>query len=219
MAVSSYDFFAVNDKGEPVRNIFSVANDIKVNIRKTWINVEDPKAWDESYTLFVKPVVLQISEGEVFYKSLQIKAISGFEEDPSNSIYFVIWDKQSKTGITGVACYGYCGDEWVGVTKNHIKHLKEEFLNKTVRVRSDVRHYGMSHINDIKDLSEGDPNDKVFPNAKFIDDYIIEYDEYVYDIPDVFRELDLSRGLRVSQGDLYFEEHLGLEPYATEVKD
>lgn len=173
MALSNWDTFAMNEKGEPCKGEFVSPLGVNVGIYKNWIYVRDEIAWQEGGH-FIKPTIMEIYDSIVRYKDVSI--ISKSED---GTIYMVAWSgwshKATLKGITGIGCYGYADDKYVGVTNEQLKRLKK-ILNT-------------------------------------------EYECGWYSVPEEFKNIDLSKGKRFNQGDMFFHEQLGTDKQCSVIGD
>ena len=59
MALSNWDTFAVDEKGEPTDGRFTSALGVEVEIYKNWLYVRDEQAWRDGGR-FVSPTVMSM---------------------------------------------------------------------------------------------------------------------------------------------------------------
>src|SRR5271154_4408257 len=85
MALSNWDTLAVDEKGEPCSGSFVSPLGIEIEIYKNWLYVRDAKAWVESDHCFTNDTIMQIENGKLRYKDVEITAIRG----PKNGVYCV----------------------------------------------------------------------------------------------------------------------------------
>lgn len=127
MALSNWDTFAMNEKGEPCKGEFVSPLGVCVAIYKNWIYVRDEVAWKEGGH-HIKPTVMEVFRSELEYKDISI--VSDFID---NSVFVAVWiGWEHKGTLKGMVGCGVCGfdeeGEYVGVTEKHIDVLKD-FLN------------------------------------------------------------------------------------------
>jgi len=124
MALSNWDTMAWNAKGESTIGTFVCPDGVILEIYKNWLYIHDKKAWWQGMP-FCKPVVMQISKGEIQYVGLSIYAERGPQE--SIFVYTKYHDYQSKIddSFFGIGCYGYVEDKWVGVLPSTVIQFKQ----------------------------------------------------------------------------------------------
>lgn len=125
MALSNWDTFAMNEKGEPCKGEFVSPLGVRVAIYKNRVYVYDEVAWQESMICHNKPCVMEIFKSEMNYKDVYI--ISDFID---NAVYLAVFSyTEPLTGMVGCGVYGFDEEgEYVGVREKHIDFLKD-FLN------------------------------------------------------------------------------------------
>lgn len=178
MALSNWDTFAVNEKGEPTTGTLEAFSGIEVSLYKNELLVADAKA-HATGSHFSEPIVIIMQHGEIQYKDVLIYATRG----PKNGIYVVVESVKyhenaapERRVMIGIGCYGYAdNDEWVGVEAAEINFLKT-WLNHGERV--------------VMSTSEGE-----------------QESYFTYDFSEEIREIPLDAGLRYNQGDAYFAAH------------
>lgn len=130
MALSNWDTFAMNEKGEPCKEFKSPLG-VEVEIYKNWIYIRDEAGWQEGGQ-FIKPTIMEIHSSIVRYKDVTIISKSEY-----GTVYIVAWSgyshKNDLKGMTGIGTYGFRGNKYVGVTDLQLKRLKK-FLNKEQKV-------------------------------------------------------------------------------------
>lgn len=191
MALSNWDTFALNEKGEPISGLFVSPLGVEVEIYKNWVYIRDEKAWTEDCG-FTNNTVMHIDSGDFRYKDVCVLAIRGPQHGVCVAAYHNNWNDKILTGMVGIGCYGFNEtDEWVGVTEDSVKFLREEFLRKTYREQYDLPNFTCSAQALIDRDGEG-RDGELWPNAVAIGDKVIEYDSWEYEIPDELRNIDLS---------------------------
>jgi hypothetical protein len=196
MALSNWDTISANEKGESISGFWKSPQGVGVEIYKNWMYIHDEKAWTES-GCFTKPIIMQIEEGVMNYKDVQIVAFRG----PQNGIYLVVSHtrypkykgKVKTVGMIGIGCYGYKGDKFVGVLPSSVDWFMK-MLNATHK--------------------------EVMIGSKTCGDGKWEETEYEYEtetiiIPNCFRKIDLKKCYRFNQGDMYFNKHIKTNPQIT----
>ncbi len=128
MALSNWDTFAMNEKGEPCKGEFISPLGVRVTIYKNWVYVYDEVAWQENIKCHQKPCVMEIFKSEMQYKDVVI--VSDFID---NTIYLAVFSyTEPLTGMVGVGSYGFDDDgKYVGVTKTHLRKLKDFLETET----------------------------------------------------------------------------------------
>ncbi len=130
MALSNWDTLALNKEGKPTNGVFKSTQGIMVSIYKNWLYVEDKDAWRDE-DAFVEPIVMEIQEGRLTYKTIQILAKRG----PQNGIYCVVYtlpyrdEKEKFNLMAGIGCYGFDGDKWVGVEPASVEYMAKLCTN------------------------------------------------------------------------------------------
>lgn len=127
MALSNWDTLAFDHDAKPINGIFTSPGGVTVEIYKNWLYVLDPKAWEEK-SGFSKPVVMEITHGEIRYKDVQIVALRG----PQIGVYAAVWSGYSKNiqGMIGCGVSGYDdSSKWIGVTDESIRWFQNEMIS------------------------------------------------------------------------------------------
>ena len=83
MALSNWDIFAMNHKGEPCNGKFISPSGIEVGIYKIWIYVRDKECGDCNRP---NNTVMQIYESRLSYKDVQIVSIF-----KNYTLYMAVW--------------------------------------------------------------------------------------------------------------------------------
>lgn len=89
MALSNWDLLAVNQDGETVSGNINHSG-VRIEIYKNWLYIHHPEAWIEGGGSFVKPVVMQINDGDIHYGGWTIKARRG----PQRGVFVVAYSPQ-----------------------------------------------------------------------------------------------------------------------------
>ena len=191
MALSNWDTMAFALDGQPIAGTFTSPSGVVVSVYKNWIYVEDDKAWTEG-SGYSHPVVLEVQEGRLTYKDVDMVAIRG----PQTGVFVFAAshpigpdgkrDHKTDIGMLGIGVYGYDDrGEFVGVTQETLDWLRAK-LSEKVKV----------------DTSGWDP-------ALMAMEALDPLYEHVLDVPEGFRSIDLGVGQRFNQGDAYFAGKLG----------
>lgn len=134
MALSNWDTMTVNEELECVHGVFRSDMGVIVEAYKNWLYVRDESAWRDGVT-FSKPTVMEIHSADMKYIDTKIYAV----RDSDSGIYFAVWTGYKHGGnlkaMIGCAVYGWEGEEFVGVTNEHI-----EFLVNSMSKNSEVEH-------------------------------------------------------------------------------
>jgi len=124
VALSNWDTWAMDSDGKSTNGVFA-DGDVSIIIYKNWLYVEDKSAWEEGKR-YVEPVVMEINSGELTYKGIEIRAIRG----PKQGIYCLVNNREGF--MLGIGCYGYVGEDFIGVTEAEIEHLKRWVLAEDI---------------------------------------------------------------------------------------
>lgn len=180
MALSDWDLLVLDHDGKPCDGSFTSPEGVEVEFYKNWLYVRDEKSGGSDS--FTRPTVMQIDDGTIRYKDVEIVAVRG----PQAGIYAVVWvthyGRQERgkpvpvTGMAGCAVNGYLRRVWVGVTPESVEFLRHELNVK------------YAHSSRVPEWQRG---------------------EYVRDVPDVFRSLPFDSAERTNQGDAYLASALG----------
>ena len=119
MALSNWDTWAINQDSKISNGVFKSELGFQIQIYKNWLYLQDTVSWQE-HGGFVEPTIMELWDGELRYKNTQIIACRG----PKNGIYCAVWSSKPINLLTGIGCYGYVYDKWVGVTNAEINWLK-----------------------------------------------------------------------------------------------
>lgn len=198
MALSNWDTLALNEKGQSISGVFRSPLGIEVEFYKNWLYVRDEKGWSDG--AFMRPTVMEVQEGDIRYKDVEILAFRG----PQNGIYAVIWSgsefEKTLQGMIGCGVYGFeDGDEthdpdYIGVLPASI----EWFRTKLRETRTEPMVFWTT----------------MFEKEQTVRHKVVvppEPDWYIHDVPEVFRTMDWNRSSRFNQGDEYFAKQLGDE--------
>jgi hypothetical protein len=126
MALSNWDTLAINRDGHATTGDLTTPKGVVVEIYKNWIHITDNK------TKFPDgaPLSFSIDHGKITYRDLNVYA----ERGPQDGVFLIAWwsDWQEAPepkiiwdGIVAVGCYGFSGDEWIGVEEESVKFLSE----------------------------------------------------------------------------------------------
>jgi len=205
MALSNWDTFAVNEKGESVDGSFVSPHAVVVDIYKNWLYVSDEKAWEEGGG-FVRPVVMEIQEGHIRYKDMHIYAVRG----PQQGIYCAVWipryvvkrvtGKDKILAVFGCGVYGYEEDgEFVGVKQESLEFLKN-MIKSLCDFESPVEFLAADLLCAFagKDVNLYDCND--------IGEFVLS-EEATVALAGYFKKIGV--GVRYNQGDAYISGKLG----------
>lgn len=126
MALGNWAYFSLNEKSEHTSGTLHSEFGVQVETYKNWLYVGDEKAWDEK-SGSAKPTVMEIHEGDLLYKDVQIVARRG----PKNGIYFVACSPCycPKQIMVGIGVYGYNNSNWVGIEIADKQFLHDLFQN------------------------------------------------------------------------------------------
>lgn len=185
MALSNWDTFAINERGESnlAGELISPLG-IRVKIYKNFLYVSDANAWQNG-DRFVEPIVMRVELGEIAYKDVEINAVRG----PQDGIYVAVIvmqhsNPESRRAMIGIGCSGYSdAGEWIGTTET-AKSFLRTWLDTSKQVTIDT--------------GEPDP---------------ISYTRYKFE--DWVREIKLDNAHRYNQGDAFLAEKLGFDTPTT----
>lgn len=121
MALGNWATFSINEKGEVAESQFVSPAGVIVEIYKNWLYVSDAMAWDNSSN-YNKPVIMEIRQGELTYKNLNIFAMRG----PQDGIYAIIYN--NSVGLMGCGVDAYDGGVFVGVRPSSIDWFRKELI-------------------------------------------------------------------------------------------
>jgi hypothetical protein len=188
MALSNYDTLVIDEKGKSINGVFVSPLGVRVEFYKNWLYVQDERAW-QAGGAHVKPTVMEVREGDIKYKDVQILAFRG----PQNGIYAVVWNwdhkKDVTSGMIGCGVYAYSGKKFVGVRKQSARWLRKK-LNET---------YTYSMLMPVLSKRKGTTYDMKQKDCT----------APLYDVPKEFQGKGLEQGLRFNQGDAYFARASG----------
>ena len=108
--------------------------------------------------MFIKPTIMEISEGQIEYHRFKIIAIRG-----KNNELFVVAeydpkDHKEKKRLIGIGAYGFDDDNYIGVTEE----TKGEFFHWIARTRADWWFPVNIDVTKIKDFNVINQGDKYF---------------------------------------------------------
>lgn len=186
MALSNWDILMLNEKRKALPGCWVSPSNIKVEIYKNWLYIHDEKAYMESKKAYTKPIIMKIESGEIDYKDIHIFTLRG----PQNGVFVVCWydiyskDYKNHTVIGAIGCgvSGYLNSRYVGVTKSSLKWFMREINKKEI-------DYFSVWNSDTKKTKR----------------YSTKIDKY--DVPDIFKKMNLLKGVRYNQGDAFFAVH------------
>lgn len=122
MALSNWATFAMDETGKPTNGVFNVGN-VAVRLYKNWIYVNDTDAWTKDRH-YVEPVVMELHDGNLTYKNIEIHAKRG----PNEGVYCIVtnaeYPKPKVKVMVGIGCCGYHNEDWVGITKENLDFLR-----------------------------------------------------------------------------------------------
>jgi len=125
MALSNWDTLAVDHNNNFINGAIKSKMGVIVEIYKNWLYISDNVAWQNGS--YAKPVVSEIHYGSLIYKDVFIYAKRG----PQQGVYCIVHtpiyiNKNEKPNLmVGIGCYGYDGDNWVGVRHESVDFLTE----------------------------------------------------------------------------------------------
>ncbi len=125
MALSNWDTLSIDHNSKPINGIIKSEMGVQVEIYKNWLYVRDSIAWQKGR--YIEPTVMEIHNGNLTYKDVAIYA----ERGPQNGVYCVVcapsWinknEDEKLNAMIGIGCYGYSGDNWVGVHSESVDFL------------------------------------------------------------------------------------------------
>lgn len=138
MALSNWDTFSVNEKGETGGSFISPLG-VEVSIYKNWLYISDQKAWVDGCP-YTKPIIMEVTKGKLTYKDVDIIAKRG----PQSGIFCIISvpayrnSEKKELAMVGAGVYGFDGEEWVGVTDVSIEFL-ENLLEEHLSIKVDLK--------------------------------------------------------------------------------
>jgi len=199
VALSNWDTMAINERCESIDGYWESPAGVGIGIYKNRLHIHDKKTWEDNDYQYSEPIIMMIQEGVLDYKDIHMVALRG----PQGGIYVMVWHHEYRddystkitTGMIGIGCYGFEGEEFVGVTPDSIKWLSNEM---------NAQHEETSTMS-----SSTGPNGE-WEDEEFTSTY------HDIDIPDEFRKLDLSKAIRFNQGDAYFADKIDSDLQATE---
>ena len=109
MALSNYDMFVMNHKGESCRGEFVSPLGIKVKAYKDWLYVEDSFGWQKEGG-HAEPTIMEINSSRLIYKDVNIACIQRSTKHCDITTLFCIWSgwehEDTLTGVIGICQYG-----------------------------------------------------------------------------------------------------------------
>ena len=118
-----YSIVAFDEKGRATKGVFVSPLGVRVQIHKTWINIEDPRCWRKG-GLFERPKIMQVHQGRVTYRDVHIQALRGTKD----GVYVAVWAgseyDRSLTGMIGIGCLNYLRKgRFVGISMTQLQFL------------------------------------------------------------------------------------------------
>jgi hypothetical protein len=136
MALSNWDTFAIDHRGNPCKGEFISPDGIKVRIYKNWLYLSD-NSWGKIGERYVRPYSMEIFDSRLAVKDTRL--VSLFVR---GSIYVAVWsgyenvtdnDEDSLKGMVGIGSSGYSNDKYVGISDKQLIRLRK-FLNESTTV-------------------------------------------------------------------------------------
>ena len=195
MALSNWDTLMVDQNGKPIDGMWTSPAGVGIEVYKNWVHVHDQKAYIGGGYAYTEPIVMRITEGDIQYRDVSIVALRG----PQNGIYICAWNtiysddykSSHDIGCIGIGVYGFADNgKYLGVNKGSTKWYMKEINKQETRIDTMFSY-------------EYDKNGKL---KKLRESYKYKHD--VYDIPDIFKKMDLLKAERYNQGDGYFAAHI-----------
>lgn len=134
MALSNWDTLATDLTGSPMIGIFTSPGGFSVEIYKNWVYVSHPAFKSKEHPW---SVVATIHEGTLqLQDNMELRVHRG---STKGSVFVAVhhaeYQEQEQeqdqeyrppiiTGMVGIGCYGYSGDQWVGVEPVEIDELR-----------------------------------------------------------------------------------------------
>jgi len=225
MALSNWDTLAIDLDGNPISGVFiSPKSKAQIEIYKNWAYIHDSKVWHKGGN-FINNVVAEIKSGSFTYQDIHIEAIRG----PQNGTYIACWTveyvkakEKGQTealyhGMIGCGVYGFKGEDWVGVTKESFDFLKNWISKKEPVWDSDeeIEFFVGGFKEAIKDRSKMPESPTRDMTVEQFRDDLKSQTRYVFDKE--IATVDFSKAVRFCQGDMFFEDKLGIDKNATPV--
>jgi hypothetical protein len=140
MALSNWDTFAIDHKGKAMTKDFISPLGIRVGVRKSWLYVESEKLWQKGGN-YCEHVISTINEGNLGIADINIRAKR--LSDDTEGIVAIVWcgyvGQRGFRAMATIGCYGYKGNEFIGVTGEQKGELLELFdeLDKNCDLNAD----------------------------------------------------------------------------------
>jgi hypothetical protein len=223
MALSNWDSLAIGPDGKSAKTSFKIGEH-ELEIYKNWLYVikgEDEKDRD----------VVQINAGDIHTGPFSIQAKRGSQD----SILFVAShyigkDEDSENWgrryFAGIGCYGF-GDRFEEYCKlKGIEYIPYEF-STSIEGKSYVGYWDKEkNPGDREVLVEIEEEFDLNPWVGVLPETLEELKSYIQEVlePDLewnkneakwFNSIDWDNLTRANQGDLFFQDKLGLEPQET----
>lgn len=126
MALSNWDTCALNTEGKPCNGVLSIQHEdgsaAHVIFYKNWLYIRDEGMWADGRS-YTKPTIAEVWDGHINIANFDIYAKRGSQ----NSILAYVstgWrHKNTFQCMVGVGCYGFAGEEFVGVLPKTYQEL------------------------------------------------------------------------------------------------
>lgn len=153
MALSNWAILGLNENGVTEGELQNKQLGYTVEIYKSWVYIRDPQAYREE-SGYKNDIVMKIDEtSELKYQNMYIdvwKPVSNEVYVAARTGYY--HDDDSDVNILlGCGVYGYEGEEWSGVTDEHMKKLLKHLSETTV-----IRNHSISIPDDPDEYNFGD---------------------------------------------------------------
>lgn len=235
MARSDYDLLAFNEAGEPCEGVMEgFLEGTSCEIYKNWLYVRDAGMWQNNRH-YVSPTIAQIDEGFLIISDFEITATRG----PQNAIFVHVvsarYHATPKGGpyvppdvrrMVGIGCVGFVdASEIVREEEGLGPEWELEWQGSTHSEEGAYHEFFFTMTNDqtVKKVILRPLEDAKY-EYKWCGVLPSTYDAFLTWLNDIDgseghqRWVELIRKstpTRVNQGDLYFKEHMGIQPEAT----
>lgn len=109
MALSNYDMFVMNHKGESCRGEFVSPLGVVVKVYKDWLYVEDKIGWQKNGN-YGEPTVMEVNSSVLIYKDVNIICVQRPTKHCDNTTFFCVWSgwehENTMNGIVGICQFG-----------------------------------------------------------------------------------------------------------------
>lgn len=132
MAMSNWDTLAIDLDGKSNDGCLNAPCGFGVEIYKNWLYLRHPQMWHAGCS-FVAPTIIEMSHGEIKICNTTIIAkrgdtkqsvmVAAFHTAYAEQVKGETYKPPTYTGMVGIGCYGYKGDEWVGVERAEVDEL------------------------------------------------------------------------------------------------